>query len=160
MIVRAGLGHLDAVDRAPREPDAERSAAAGSLFDPRAAVVQLGEPPNERQADAGSSGGAGSLTVGLEDALAVLRWDARSVVLDDEEDTLVLALDPDPEPGIARRVLGGVAQQVLDDPFDHGGVGTNRRRRDIEGQSTFHDELGVGDELTIPSSFRAFCPIR
>ena len=48
---------------------------------------------------------------------------------------MVGALQPDPDPRVAGRVLHRVAQQVLDDPLDHRGVGRDRERRDVERQA-------------------------
>src|SRR5262249_25161933 len=73
----------------------ERGAAAVPVLDPCGAAVQLGEPRDERETDPGSRGWviAATLLERLEDALALLRLDARPIVLDEDQDALGSGLD-------------------------------------------------------------------
>jgi hypothetical protein len=57
---------LHSSDCRTRKEHAERRSSTGTIFDPRASVVELGESLDERQTDADAAPGFGSLTEGLE----------------------------------------------------------------------------------------------
>src|SRR5215218_3196541 len=116
------------------EVDPERGPSAGAVLDPGAAAVQAGELGDQGQADAGAGGVVGdvaALVEGLEDLLAELGRHPGSLVLDQQHDAVVLRLQPDPDGGPGRGVLGRVDEQVLDDPLQLGGVGGHIYRRGV-----------------------------
>ena len=119
------------------EPDDELAPLAGAVARRGdGAAVQLGERPDERQADAQPALRAGERAVGLgeevEHPREQLRRDADPVVPHPEDD--LVPLDPgdelDAAPG--RRVLGGVGQEVDEDLLQPGRVGLEPQVRGRE----------------------------
>ena len=82
----------------------------------------LGDRADDRQPEPGTAGGAVARRVGaveaLEDALALIWWDARAVVCHDETQTVasdrgdVEADEPVRGGGVLDRVAGEVAQRL------------------------------------------------
>ena len=88
----------------PGQEHVERRAAAVAVLEPRAAAVELGEPPDERQAYAHPRRvrrrGARRLAERFEHGLVQIGWDASTLVLDRQG-------------RIAARILGSTTQGTL-----------------------------------------------
>jgi hypothetical protein len=96
-----------------RGEDPEGGAPAGTVLDPGATAVQAGELGDQGQADAGAGGVVGDVAArveGLKDPLAELGRDPRSLVFDQQQDTVVLGMQPDPDGGPGRGVPCGIAR--------------------------------------------------
>src|SRR5262245_63240865 len=106
--------------------DPERRAAAVARLDPRAPVVKLGEPSNEREPDANArrvpAGRTGPLLERFEDRLADLVRDPRSGVVDADLDAAVDRTRPDQHVCLGRGVPERVRDEVLDDALHLGAV--------------------------------------
>src|SRR5580765_9019750 len=120
------------------EVHAERRAPAGPVFDPRPTTVELGEALHEGETDPHprrvSGRGTGGLAEGFEDLLPELRRDPRPVVLDHQQQASVLRDGTNPDLRAGRGVAEGVRDEVLDDPFDLGGIQADREGFDVDRQ--------------------------
>jgi hypothetical protein len=120
--------------------------------------VELGEPGDEREADAHAR--AGSLRAPaerLEDRVALFFRDPRAVVLDGDHHPCVRAcdcarvraalglVDGDPHRGVRRRVSHGVREEVLDDALHHRLVDHHGDRLAVDVNAPLRDHAGLGD---------------
>src|SRR5262249_11954294 len=97
--------------------EAEPAALAQCALDPDASTLQLDQAPGEGQAEASARVAASrralELLERLEDALLVLRRDARARVRDHDLDGSLQAMGRDVDPSALRSELHGVGEQVV-----------------------------------------------
>ena len=133
-----GVGRRRADRRRSGSPDAEPTR--GTRRRPRRGVPRPRRSPPCSSAKRATSarptparGAAASPCENASKIAGALRLgDAGAVVLDDDQRAVVRSFDPHPDPGVAGRVLGGVAEQVLHDPLDHRRVGRDHERRGVQ----------------------------
>ncbi len=87
----------------------------------------------------------GSLAERFEDLRLQVIGDPRSIVVHHQQDAAVPSLRVDPHRGLGRRMADRVRHQVLDDPFDLGGVHADLDRLGVDGHRTFARVLRLGD---------------
>ena len=138
--------------RAGRQRHPERGPAALPLLAPTPRPsCSAANRRHERQADAEARRpvrGRPPWENGSKMRSRVVGRHAGPVVLHDDQRAVVGALHPHPDASVARRVLDGVAEQVLDDPLDHGRVGRRSPSGAVSSvQAASRDRVGVGDEL-------------
>jgi hypothetical protein len=128
--------------------DPERGTSAGAFLDPGSAAVEAGELGDQGEADAGAGGVVGdvaALVEGLEDLLAELGRYSRSVVFNQQQDTVVPGMEPDPDGRPRWGVLGRIDDQVLDDPFQLGSISGQAQRRGIDHHRVLVVDTGLVD---------------
>ena len=96
----------------------ELAAAWRPVLDPQLAVHRPGQVARREQPDPRPARRVVQADEGLEDALAPLDRDARSVVGDGQHDAAALAPAGDLDPTPDRGVFGGVLQEIFEQPTE------------------------------------------